>query len=74
MHCSQSSIVRAVKISGNLVMAVKRKGICAYKECAQFKKHCFTESVNPRKKNASVSFRPDSFFFLVTRTWHFSFV
>ena len=64
MHCSQFSIVQAVKISRNLVMAVKKKGTCAHKECAQVKKPCFTESVNPRKKNASVSFRPDSFFSL----------
>ena len=50
MHCSQFSIVRAVKISRNLVMAVKKKGTCAHKECAQVKKPCFTESVNSRKK------------------------
>ena len=64
MHCSQFSIVRAVKISRNVVMAVKKKGTRAHKECAQVKNPCFTESVNPREKNASVSFRPDSFFSL----------
>ena len=61
MHCSQFSIVRAVKISRNLVMAVKKKGTCAHKECAQVKKPCFTKSVNPRKKMLQFCFIPIHF-------------
>lgn len=38
-------------------------------------KTLFYEVSEPEeKKKASVSFRPDSFFFFVTGTWHFSFV
>ena len=50
MHCSQFSIVRAVKISRNLVMAVKKKGTCAHKESAQIKKTLFYEVSEPEEK------------------------
>ena len=74
MHCSQFSIVRAVKISRNLVMAVKKKGTSAHKESAQIKKTLFYEVSEPEEKKCFSFVSSRFIFFLVTRTWHFSFV
>ena len=70
MLCSLFAIVRAVKISRNLVKAVKKKGICAHKECAQINKRCFMKWT--RGKKCFDSFR---FFFSLSREHgSFSFI